>query len=288
VRITRLHPSPKWTIVALDHGRDHVRLRSGFLLVSASAESADHLLDALPVLEGDRADSRLDLLPTPCVPENCSAGVAFSKERHDHLTGLILPYIISSASMQKSMSQGSCRTRRREQLAWLVAVWVLGASVAVGCGGKESPAPERVLPPSIHPGKTKIGEITVEDVTQGWGTPQLNLGVMGGPLTIGGESYSSGIGTHAVSHIEISFPPNFKKFSGACGVDEYFKGGGSIVCKVAHGEQVLFESPLLKGGMKAASFSVAVSGLSKLTLLVEDGGDNISGDHADWVDLQLK
>ncbi len=61
-----------------------------------------------------------------------------------------------------------------------------------------------------------------------------------------------------------------------------------IVCKVADGDKVLFTSPLLKGGMKAVSFSVPGGGLSKLTLSVEDGGDNINSDHADRVDLRLR
>lgn len=133
-----------------------------------------------------------------------------------------------------------------------------------------------------------MGDISIEAVSQGWGTPQLNLSVMGLPLTIAGETYASGIGTHAISNILLSFPPKFRTFSGACGVDREVANRGSIVCKVADGDKVLFLSPLLKGGMKAASFSVPVNGLSKLTLSVEDGGDNMDADHADWVDLLLK
>jgi hypothetical protein len=71
-------------------------------------------------------------------------------------------------------------------------------------------------------------------------------------------------------------------------VDGFVKSNGSIVCKVADEDKVLFTSPLLKGGMKVASFSVSVHGLSKLTLSVEDGGDGIVSDHADWVNLRLK
>ena len=44
----------------------------------------------------------------------------------------------------------------------------------------------------------------------------------------------------------------------------------------------------MKGRMKAADFSVPVTGLTGLTLLVEDGGDGINSDHADWVNLNLK
>jgi len=179
--------------------------------------------------------------------------------------------------------------RRSEPLA---VVLVLGSFVAIACGEKKSasPGPPPESPPlaSIHPGETKIGDMKIESVSQGWGAPQLDRSVTGRPLTIAGESFRSGIGTHAISRIDVSFPAKFKTFSGACGVDEFVKSGGSVVCKVAHGDKVLFASPLLKGGMKAASFSVSVTGLSKLTLSVEDGGDDINGDNADWVDLRLK
>jgi hypothetical protein len=171
-------------------------------------------------------------------------------------------------------------------------VLVFCGFVTAGCGEKSSPAPAPPPAPSplpsISPGKTRIGEFTIETMSQGWGTPQLNQSVMGRPLTIAGAAYRSGIGTHAISRIEISFSPKFKTFSGACGVDGFVETRGSIVCKVADGDRVLFTSPLLKGGMKAASFSVPVEGLSRLTLSVEDGGDNMDSDHADWVDLQLK
>lgn len=187
-------------------------------------------------------------------------------------------------------------------LRWVMEVWrrseplavvlVLGSFVAIACGEKKSasPGPPPESPPlaSIHPGETKIGDMKIESVSQGWGAPQLDRSVTGRPLTIAGESFRSGIGTHAISRIDVSFPAKFKTFSGACGVDEFVKSGGSVVCKVAHGDKVLFASPLLKGGMKAASFSVSVTGLSKLTLSVEDGGDDINGDNADWVDLRLK
>jgi len=188
------------------------------------------------------------------------------------------------------MSKESCR------VATLVAVLVLAGFVTAGCGGKEKekasagpgPPPEPTPVPSVHLGTTKIGEITIEKVTQGFGAPQLDLNVMGRPIMIGGQPYGSGIGTHAISHIEVSFPAKFKEFSGACGVDGFVGTNGSIVCKVLDGDKVLFTSPLLKGGMKAAPFSVPVNGLSKLTLSVEDGGNGITSDNADWVDLKLK
>ncbi len=159
-----------------------------------------------------------------------------------------------------------------------------------GAGGSP-PKPVPTLLPTLKGGETKLGDIAVDSVTIGWGTPQLNLSVVGTPLSIGGQGYETGFGTCAVSRIEISFPARYKTFTGSCGIDDVFKEHeslGSVVFKILHGEKVLFETPLMRGRMKAMDFRVPVNGLSSLTLLVEDGGDGINSDHADWVNLNLK
>jgi hypothetical protein len=162
-----------------------------------------------------------------------------------------------------------------------------------GCKSEKA-APGRAVPtpaPTLEGGKTKLGDILVNSVTIGWGTPQLNRSVLGTPLSIGGQGYQTGFGTCPFSRIEISFPANYKTFTGSCGIDDAMQNHGplgSVVFKVLHGEKVLFESPLMRGRMKAADFSVPVTGLTGLTLMVEDGGDGINSDHADWVNLNLK
>lgn len=128
----------------------------------------------------------------------------------------------------------------------------------------------------------------VTKFTQTYGTARFGASVQENPLSIGGQRYQTGFGTHATSRIEISFPARFKTFTGACGVDDETGKQGSVVFRILDGEKVLFESPLMKGGMKAAEFSVPVDGLSGLALTVGDGGDDDHFDHADWVNLVLK
>jgi hypothetical protein len=162
-------------------------------------------------------------------------------------------------------------------------------------GGCKSEKPGPRLPeaptpaPTLEGGKTKLGDILVNSVTQGSGTPQLNLSVNRRPFSIGGQGYQTGFGTHADSRIEISFPAKYETFSGSCGIDdEVSTRGGSVVFKILDGEKVLFESPTIKAKMKAADFSVPVKGLTGLTLIVKKAGETIDSDHADWVNLDLK
>jgi NPCBM/NEW2 domain-containing protein len=162
-----------------------------------------------------------------------------------------------------------------------------------GCKSeKASPGPSQTSrhapAPQLQGGKTRIGDVLVTKFTQAYATPRLDASVEENPLSIGGRGYRTGFGTHAVSRIEISFPAKYKTFTGSCGVDDEVQNRGSVVFKILDGEKLLFESPLMKGRMKAADFSIPVDGLTSLALVVGDGGDDDHFDHADWVDLNLK
>ncbi len=181
---------------------------------------------------------------------------------------------------------GLWRTRR-DFLGVLVGAVLLAAfGLLEGCKSEKPSSESSEAMPVQTP--TNLGDMSVKGVSQGWGTLHFDLNVTGTPLSIGGKGYKTGLGTHAISRIEISFPANYKTFTGSCGVDDAVENRGSIVCKILDGQKVLFESPVMKGKMKAADFSVPVNALTGLVLIVENGGDDIDSDHADWVNLSLK
>lgn len=194
---------------------------------------------------------------------------------------------------------GFGRTRRGFLGAFVLAVLAAALGPLVGCksekseqaaksensGSPESPTPA----PTLEGGKTTLGDILVNKVTQQVATPQLNLSINRQPLAIGGRAYQTGFGTAADSQIEISFPAKYETFSGSCGIDdEVSTRGGSIICKIMDSGKVLFESPVVKAGTKAADFSVPVKGRTSLTLIVTKAGPTNDSDHADWVNLNLK
>lgn len=203
--------------------------------------------------------------------------------------------------MERKPDRNTSRSRAPGR-AGAVALVVLTCTAMSSCKGEKPGPPSRessgpanpafhrdVRPGSpISPGSARLGKFVVAEAVQGWGKPQLNLSVTGNPLSIGGRTYASGLGTHAVSRIGITFEPRFKVFSGRCGVDDWVGAGGSVIFKIEGDGKTLFTSPLMKGGVPAAGFAVSVQGLSGLILLVESGGGGINGDHADWVNLELK
>jgi alpha-galactosidase len=110
------------------------------------------------------------------------------------------------------------------------------------------------------------------------------------PLTIGERKFEHGLGTHANSRIVIRSPKPIERFSAWVGVDhnERTRGGaGSIVFSVSTEKGELFRSKVLRGGQAAVRVDVAAEGATTLYLNVDDAGDGIQCDHADWADAAI-
>jgi alpha-galactosidase len=132
-----------------------------------------------------------------------------------------------------------------------------------------------------------ISALDITQVQQGWGEPHANKSVDGHPLSIGGQTFTNGLGTHASSEFILDVGGRAESFSAAVGVDDEVGKQGSVVFKVL-GDQgkVLWESKELHGGDAPQAVNVSLADVKQLTLFV-DGGDTIDFDHADWANAQL-
>jgi hypothetical protein len=165
----------------------------------------------------------------------------------------------------------------------VAAVVTLAVTGCKGRGGDSANA----VPPTPTPG-VAFHQFTIDEHAQGWAELGLDQATLGGPLTIAGTGYATGIGTHAKSRIRLGFGKGFQELSGACGVNDNVGKLGSVVFRVLDGERLLWESPLMRGSMPAVPFRVPVTGLTSVILVVDDGGDGFDYDNADWVDLTLR
>ncbi len=133
-----------------------------------------------------------------------------------------------------------------------------------------------------------ISALDLSQIEQGWGEPHANKSVEGKPLAIGGQTFTNGVGTHAVSRFVLILDGNAEQFTAAVGVDDEVPAGkGSVVFKVlGDGDRTLWESGELHQGDAAKPVAVDLAGVKQLTLLAE-GGEDIMFDHADWADGRL-
>lgn len=79
---------------------------------------------------------------------------------------------------------------------------------------------------------------------------------------------------------------NSKIFAGLEGLNGNVEKGSVVFSITGDGRQ-LYKSPLIHQGDTPINVEVNLGGVKKLELVVEDGGDGASGDHALWIDPQI-
>ncbi|MEF2278509.1 NPCBM/NEW2 domain-containing protein [Deinococcus sp. YIM 134068] len=126
------------------------------------------------------------------------------------------------------------------------------------------------------------------NATNGWGPVEINQSAGersegdGRTLTLAGETYAQGFGVHSASSLTFSLGGQCETFTADVGVDDEVGSKGSVVFQVWADGAKLYDSGVMTGVGATKSVSVDVSGKAELKLVVTDGGDGISHDHADW------
>lgn len=145
--------------------------------------------------------------------------------------------------------------------------------------------------------------------TAGWGSVAVNKNLNGGKLSINGTPYEKGIATHANSILLFDMPEGAVKFTALCGIDntgsdqgskssvefmvfnfdatmryEYTDqwSGGNIEVKIDPSKQAATSGYISRTGRHCADIEADITGAQKLWLVVTNGGDDLSYDHADW------
>ncbi len=121
--------------------------------------------------------------------------------------------------------------------------------------------------------------------TQGWGTLQKNRSVWEREMTIGGKRFRRGLGTHSNSEIVYKLDGTYRRFQAWAGPDTATYGTLGFTV-IVDGEK-RWESGKMVRGDPPQQVDVDITGARELRLLVDDAGNGISGDHADWADARL-
>ena len=151
--------------------------------------------------------------------------------------------------------------------------------------------------------------------TCGWGSVAVNKNINGGKLSIDGTQYDKGIATHANSILLYELPEGAVKFTALAGIDntgsdqgskssvEFMVfnedptirtettdqwSGGNKTIKVDPCKQAGYSGFIGRAaGRQQAVVEADITGAEKLYLVVTDGGDGLSYDHADWANPVL-
>lgn len=138
------------------------------------------------------------------------------------------------------------------------------------------------------PDTISLSRLDLSKMKQGWGLPQVDKSVTGGPLSIAGKKFQHGVGTHSVSRLWIDLHGAACKFLAFVGVDDSaLSHPGSVDFKIIGDGKKLWQSGVMKPGEPARSVAVDLRGVKQLVLLVGDGSDGSDYDHADWAEARF-
>ncbi|GAA5116322.1 NPCBM/NEW2 domain-containing protein [Luteolibacter yonseiensis] len=139
------------------------------------------------------------------------------------------------------------------------------------------------LKSGIGPGTNRVllSEMATAEALTGYGPPTRD-GLPGrdGILICGGRAYARGLYAHAPARHVWELDGSWKSLQGRAGIAD---GHDGTVRFVIEGDgKLLWQSDVVKAG-KSLPFQADLSGIRKLTLRTEDGGDETRGDWGLWL-----
>ena len=156
---------------------------------------------------------------------------------------------------------------------FLALVGFVIASITTGCGQSHT---------------VWLDDLDLTAMTQGNGVAMKNKSVDGKTLTIGGQTFERGVGTHSVSEIAIQLDGKAVSFTAQVGLDDEIIEHKTSAEFIVIGDGArLWTSGIVKAGDAPKLCSVSLDGVKRLELIVADGGDGPYYDHADWADAKI-
>jgi len=119
----------------------------------------------------------------------------------------------------------------------------------------------------------------------GWGKTQKNKNINGKPLSVGGKVYQRGVGSHAQFYGKIRLHKQADRFQATVGVDD--ASSGQVEFQIKLDGVVAWESGVVRKGDAGKTVNLKLSGAELMELIVTDGGNGISSDHANWCDAKI-
>ncbi|MEV0775435.1 beta-galactosidase [Streptomyces sp. NPDC050428] len=149
----------------------------------------------------------------------------------------------------------------------------------------------QVPPPGLS-ADAYVSDLTLVKAVNGWGPVEKdasngeNPAGDGRPLSIGGTTYTKGLGVHANSQIRVYLGGGCTRFTATAGLDDEVGDNGSVTFQVIADGRSLTTTPVVRGSDGGTAIDVDVADARWLDLLVDGDGD-VSTDHADWADAKL-
>jgi len=142
-------------------------------------------------------------------------------------------------------------------------------------------------------GATDLSSLTPSDVKE-YGffdktfPHKINAAVSGGPLSLAGRIYQTGLGLHSFSEITYAIDGKYSQFVTFVGIDDAVRPAGNAELTILGDGKALGKTIQLTGKDEAKTVRIDVTGVKLLTIRVGFGSDGLDvADHVDLVPARL-
>ena len=145
------------------------------------------------------------------------------------------------------------------------------------------------IPPSVHAESYLFHDYPLALVEQKWGEARRDLDVSGHAIRIGKEEFQRGIGTHSESTLELRLDGKGQTLKAEVGLSSLQAGTIAKAEFVVLGDGAeLWRSGPMTPETPAKKLVLRIANIRHLVLKVEDGGNGIDHDHANWANPSIE
>ncbi len=117
--------------------------------------------------------------------------------------------------------------------------------------------------------------------------PRRNRSIDGGRLSLGKESYDRGLAIRSRTELAYRLRGKYRRLLATAGLDNEVRGkGGNVRLVIKGDDKTLYDQPIVDGD-DPRPLELDVSGVSRLTILVDFGENGGVADHLDLCDVKV-
>ncbi|MBI4718818.1 MAG: NPCBM/NEW2 domain-containing protein [Planctomycetes bacterium] len=117
--------------------------------------------------------------------------------------------------------------------------------------------------------------------------PRLDRNVLGGPLTVGGETFERGLGVHSRSHLTYELRGGYREFVTSYGLDDHSGPYADVSVLILVDHQPRHAQSNVRPGTLTGPIRLDVARANHLELIVDFGENGDIQDRFDWIDPAL-
>jgi hypothetical protein len=116
--------------------------------------------------------------------------------------------------------------------------------------------------------------------------PRVDRSMSGGALELDAKTWKKGVAIHSRTSIVYRLPGRFSRFTALAGIDDRVRPRGHVRLLIQGDDKTLFDGPIA-GNEPGKPLDLDVTGVRRLSILVDFGNDLDIADHLDLCDARL-